>query len=245
MHAHTYSPKLTHQWWFFLDKFYVTFSSCLLTCTSSSLAMTILLELIGKKKKERKQWNAQLKVKKQNKAKRESHNLGAFICFSKCKELSCRAWWVSLPTLCIPVILLLQSDDGGILMPFVLCLFHTGAGAALWWVLLTRTPSTLLTSGSCSRRLSTPPGFSPAATLAVRLPLNFPMTYYSWTVTLFFFFNILFHCTVVKILNRRHMMNDTDWLWNIEPACILEIKHTWLGYMTVFTWYRILFVRID
>ena len=77
------------------------------------------------KKKERKQWNAQLKVKKQNKAKQESHNLGAFICFSKCKELSCRAWWVSLPTLCIPVILLLQSDDGGILMPFVLCLFHT------------------------------------------------------------------------------------------------------------------------
>ena len=188
MHAHTYSPKLTHQWWFFLDKFYVTFSPCLLTCTSSSLTMTILLELIEKKKK-RKENNEMhsLKLKNKNKTKRESHNLGALICFSKCKELSCRAWWVSLLTLCIPVILLLQSDGGGILMPFVLCLFHTGAGAALWWVLLTRTPSTLLTSGSCSRRLSTPPGFSPAATLAVGLPLNFPMTYYSWTVTLFFF----------------------------------------------------------
>ena len=141
------------------------------------------------KKKKRKENNEMhsLKLKNKNKTKRESHNLGALICFSKCKELSCRAWWVSLLTLCIPVILFLQSDDGGILMPFVLCLFHTGAGAALWWVLLTRTPSTLLTSGSCSRRLSTPPGFSPAATLAVGLPLNFPMTYYSWTVTLFFF----------------------------------------------------------
>ena len=67
MHAHTYSPKLTHQWWFFLDKFYVTFSSCLLTCTSSSLAMTILLELIGKKK--RKENNEMHSLKLKNKTK--------------------------------------------------------------------------------------------------------------------------------------------------------------------------------
>ena len=76
MHAHTYSPKLTHQWWFFLDKFYVTFSPCLLTCTSSSLTMTILLELIEKKKRKENNEMHSLKLKNKNKTKRESHNLG-------------------------------------------------------------------------------------------------------------------------------------------------------------------------
>lgn len=55
--------------------------------------------------------------------------------------------------------------------------------------------------------------------------------------------NILFHFMVVKTLNIRYMMNNTDWLSNVEPACILGVKHTCSRYITIFTYCGILFVR--